>query len=103
VTRLATYFNFDEFIHGPHHRYPRAPGIQLEAKLAEFRRKHPDVVIPQFSTYRAALWDMLPWMLYPGIGQNAGGNVQYHVAPGVQNFVSEVGTGAEKDVERKAA
>lgn len=72
ITRLCSYFNFELFVHGPHHRFPRASSFELEGKLAEFQRTHPDAVVPLFSSYLAAALDTLPCLwLNPGVGQNA--------------------------------
>ena len=93
VTRMCSDFNFEEYVHGPYHRFPQASHFELEAKLAEFRRKPPDAVVPLFSTYRAALWDTLPCLWWnPGVGENARGKNQSHLPPGVDHFVSEVGS-----------
>ena len=35
VTRISSYFNFDIYVHGPHHRYPKAQHYELPQKLAE--------------------------------------------------------------------
>lgn len=91
LTRLSSYFNFELFVHGPHHRYPKAPGFELQQKLAEFQQRHPDVKIPLFKTYRAALWDLLPCLWWnPGVGANAGGQSTRCLDEGVENFTSEV-------------
>ena len=104
VTRICSYFNFDLFVHGPHHRFPKAPHFELESRLAEFRRKHPDAVVPLFSSYLAAVWDTLPCLWWnPGVGENAGGKNQDHLPPGVENFVSEVGSQPVDGVERRVA
>ncbi|MBS0203133.1 MAG: fatty acid desaturase [Planctomycetes bacterium] len=103
LTRLSSYFNFELFVHGPHHRYPKAPHFELETRLAEYQRKHPDAVVPLFPTYWAALWDTLPWLWNPGVGQTIGGDARYHVAEGVENFVAEVGAAPPEDSVRHAA
>ena len=91
ITRWCSYFNFELFVHGPHHRFPRAPHNQLSARLNEYQRQRPDIVVPLFSTYFAALFDMLPCLLRnPGIGVNVGGEVRYRHKRGVENFASEV-------------
>jgi fatty acid desaturase len=103
ITRLCSYFNFELFVHGPHHRFPKAPHFELESKLAEYRRKHPDAVVPVFTSYLAAVWDTLPCLWRnPGVGVNVGGVTQYHFSPGVENFVSEVGVNANQ-IARHAA
>jgi hypothetical protein len=104
VTRLCSYFNFELFVHGPHHRFPRAPHHQLESKLEEFQRRHPDQPVPVFSTYFAAMRDMLPCLWRnPGVGENAGGVAHYHVAEGIENFTSEVGTDVTNAEVRRVA
>lgn len=102
-TRLCSYFNFDLDVHGPHHRFPRVPHFQLQSKLEEYRAKHPEMAIPIFPTYRAALLDTLRCLWSnPGVGLNAGGQGQYYLEPGVDNFVSEVGSQAEEPANRAA-
>jgi fatty acid desaturase len=117
LTRLCSYFNFELSIHGPHHRFPKAPHFELESKLAEYQRAHPHAVVPVFTTYRAAVLDTIPCLWRnPGVGANAvkqarhqaaaGDPVQnaspataavpdqkteYLLPPGVDNFTSEVG------------
>lgn len=103
LTRLSSYFNFELFVHGPHHRYPRAAHFELESKLAEYQQKNPRAVVPLFSTYFAALMDTLPWLWNPGVGENVGGQAKYHVPPGVENFVAEVGAERAVDSTRNAA
>lgn len=71
ITRLCSYFNFDIYIHGPHHRYPRAQHFELERRMAEYRTNQPDAPVPLFSTYWAAILDMLPSLwTNPGVGAN---------------------------------
>jgi len=111
VTRLCSYFNFEIFVHGPHHRYPRTPHGRLVARLDEFRRERPEVVVPLFSSYRTAFLDALPWLLLnPGVGVNVGGGGDYGHITGVDNFVSDVGSEilrtdvpAESVADRQAA
>jgi fatty acid desaturase len=70
VTRISSYFNFDIYIHGPHHRFPKAQHYELPQKLAELKSAHPQGM-PIFPTYRAAMLDMLPSLLYnPAVGHN---------------------------------
>lgn len=103
LTRLCSYFNFELFVHGPHHRFPKAPHFELETKLAEYRQKNPDAVVPLFPSYFAAAMDTLPCLWRnPGVGLNAGGKNQFHVAKGVQNFVSEVGESTSESQQRAA-
>ena len=103
ITRLCSYFNFELFVHGPHHRFPKAPHFELEAKLKEYCQKHPEAVVPLYSSYLAAVWDMLPWLWRnPGVGVNVGGENQYHTVPGVENFVSEVGQATSPSSQKAA-
>jgi fatty acid desaturase len=91
VTRLCSYFNFELFVHGPHHRYPRTPHGRLVARLDEFRRERPENAVPLFGTYRAAFFDALPWLFRnPGVGVNVGGGGDYGHLPGIDSFVSDV-------------
>lgn len=70
ITRISSYFNFDIYIHGPHHRYPKAQHYELPRKLAELEAAHPEGM-PIFPTYRAAMRDMLPSLLRnPAVGHN---------------------------------
>lgn len=104
ITRWCSYFNFELFVHGPHHRFPRAPHNQLSARLNEYLRQRPDTVVPLFSTYLAALFDMLPCLVRnPGIGVNVGGQVQYRHQRGVENFASEVDVPMTSDESRQVA
>ena len=100
VTRVCSYFNFNLDIHGPHHRFPRAPHFELESKLAEYQLKHPGIVIPVFPTYLAAVMDTIPCLWQnPGVGVNAGGTNQTFVKAGVENFTSEVGREASSEAD----
>jgi hypothetical protein len=111
VTRLSSYFNFELFIHGPHHRYPRTPHGGLVSRLDEFRRERPEVAVPVFTSYRAAFLDVLPWIFRnPGVGVNVGGGTDYGHTADVDNFVSDVKAqilhidrAAEPVASRKAA
>jgi fatty acid desaturase len=104
ITRICSYFNFDLDVHGPHHRFPRAPHFQLQSKLAEYRAKYPDSVIPIFPTYLAAVMHTLPCLWRnPGVGVNAGGQPEYYLVKGVDNFVSEVGSNTANSEVRRVA
>ena len=74
LTKGASFLNFEIFIHGPHHRYPRVPHRELSAKLAaEQQRTEPANPLPVYPSYRAAVFAMLPHLfLNPGCGENAG-------------------------------
>ena len=104
LTRISSYVNFDLDVYGPHHRFPNVPHHQLKSKLAEFQRKYPDNSIPVFPAYLAAVWNTLPCLWRNlAVGENAGGRNQYHLKPGVENFVSEVGGQLGVPEERRVA
>lgn len=72
VTRACSYFNFELFVHGPHHRFPKAAHFELESKLAEYRMKYPEADVPLFSNYLSAAWDALPCLWWnPAVGEVA--------------------------------
>ncbi len=72
-TRICSYFNFDIYIHGSHHRYPRLRHDELEQGMREIQsRAGQDQPLNIFPTYFAAIWDMLPCLWKgPGVGENA--------------------------------
>lgn len=73
MTRLSAFFNFDIFVHGPHHRHPRLAHALLEDKLVEYQNAQPDLPIPAFNRYWRATLAMLPFLVRnPGCGVNAG-------------------------------
>jgi len=73
VTKLATYLNFDIFVHGPHHRHPRYRHEALCDKMASYQSSNPEVHYPVFPTYMHAIADTIPAMIRnPGVGMNAG-------------------------------
>jgi fatty acid desaturase len=75
LTRLTTYMQFDIFIHGPHHRYPRMPHAELKQAIAPYLGE-TGMQAPVFRSYAQAILDMLPWMwLNPGVGVNVGAPV----------------------------
>jgi fatty acid desaturase len=104
ITRLCSYFNFDLDVHGPHHRFPKAPHTEVHRKLADYQRKHPEVRIPIFPSYLAAVLDTLPCLWNnPGVGLNAGGQNTPYASPGVDNFLSEIGSEAGGEKRDRAA
>ncbi len=73
LTRLAAFVNFDIIVHGPHHRYPKAPHEALEDKMIQNQTANPQVAYPVFPSYFAAMRAMLPSLLTnPGVGMNVG-------------------------------
>lgn len=73
ITRLATYLNFDIFVHGPHHRHPRYRHDALCDRMEEYQHENPGLTYPVFPTYWHAIADLLPTLiLNPGVGMNVG-------------------------------
>ena len=73
ITSLCTYLNFDIFVHGPHHRHPRYRHEALCDRMSRYEQEHPEHVYPVFTTYRGAILDLLPAILFnPGVGMNVG-------------------------------
>jgi len=62
LSRFLRYLNFDIAVHGPHHRYPKVHHDELAPKLKQYRQQHPDLPIPVFHSYMAAVWDVLPYL-----------------------------------------
>lgn len=73
ITRFASFLNFEIFVHGPHHRYPRVSHQNLKGKMHEHLQREPMLQIPCYSSYLSAVAAMLPSLLVnPGVGMNAG-------------------------------
>jgi len=73
ITRLASFVNFDIFIHGPHHRHPRLAQNHLEEKMNEYLLNNPGTKYPVYSNYLRATADMIPYVWRnPGVGMNVG-------------------------------
>ncbi len=73
LMRVCSYFNFDIFVHGPHHRHPRMTHGTLEPKMQEYCRDHPGIPYPVYPRYWQAVRDMLPSMFVnPACGVLAG-------------------------------
>ncbi|MFO1020159.1 MAG: fatty acid desaturase [Planctomycetales bacterium] len=92
ITQLCSFMNFDIFIHGPHHRHPRATHNVLGQKMKEYLVANPKIDFPLFNTYLKATASMVPFMfINPGVGMNVGAP-----APGeaktknISNFVGDV-------------
>ncbi|EDL56403.1 fatty acid desaturase family protein [Gimesia maris] len=91
ITKLCTYFNFDIFVHGPHHRHPRIAHNLLLQKMDDYQEKNPDVKYPVFTTYWGAIIDMAPAFLFkPGVGMNAGAPPPGKEKKQIDNFVQDV-------------
>lgn len=92
ITRLASFLNFDIFVHGPHHRYPRISHEQLRGKMGEHLQNEPDIEFPVYQSYLAATRAMLPCLfLKPGVGLNAGATAANRVTQeDVSEFLEDV-------------
>ena len=92
LTRVATYLNFDIFVHGPHHRHPPIAHNQLEKKMQAYIEQDPQTEYPVFPTYWRAFLNMAPHLFKnPGVGMNAGADrPQDEKQADIQNFVTDV-------------
>lgn len=91
LIKLLSFLNFDIFVHGPHHRHPRATHDTLRPKMEEYVRENPDVSYPIYTTYWRATLAMAPHMVRnPGCGMNAGAPSDAPKGPSVDDFVSDV-------------
>lgn len=89
-TRFCSLLNFDIFVHGPHHRYPRLPHAKLATKMAEHADAEPETKFPVFSSYGRAVLAMAGHLLNPGCGVNAGGDPPERMHASAANFASDV-------------
>ncbi len=94
LVRICSYLNFDIFVHGPHHRHPRAAHHTLRGRMESYVRGNPGVDYPVYETYGSAVRAMLPSLfLNPGCGVNAGGSQSNRLKnPDIQDFVYDVVT-----------
>ncbi len=91
LLKLASWLNFDIFIHGPHHRHPRVAHNTLGSRMEDYQAENPDIKYPVYHNYWQATWAMLPSMfLNPGCGRNAGAVEDADQFEDVENFVSDV-------------
>ncbi|MFK7821847.1 MAG: fatty acid desaturase [Planctomycetaceae bacterium] len=94
LSRLCSFLNYDIFVHGPHHRYPRMKSGKLESKMAEHVTRDEGIKFPLFKSYTGAVMSMLPHMFkQPGVGLNAGASVVNEVkVDDVSDFVEDAKT-----------
>lgn len=72
-TRICSWLNYDIFVHGPHHRYPRLTHDKLKGRMRDHLEGHPERAFPLYTSYASAFVAMFPSMvLRPGVGLNAG-------------------------------
>jgi len=98
LMKACSYFNFDIFVHGPHHRHPRLTHGTLEPKMRAYCSEHPDITYPVYGRYWQAVRDMLPSMLInPACGALAGvpigevsSRMEAHSPVQVDDFVDDV-------------
>lgn len=102
ITRLATFFNFDIFVHGPHHRHPRVPHDKLKRQMSDYLDRNPQTDFPVYRSYFAATREMLPTLLTnPGCGMNAGAAPPGREKLRPVDFVSDVAAEVLADADRK--
>ncbi|QDT65590.1 fatty acid desaturase family protein [Calycomorphotria hydatis] len=89
-TRMCTFINFDIFVHGPHHRHPKVSHDKLKRQMETYLEHNPDTDFPVFRTYTAAIFHMLPALLNPGVGMNAGAEAPGKSKLKVRDFVTDV-------------
>jgi fatty acid desaturase len=78
VTRLCSYFDFELCVHGPHHRHPKLSCDRLAPYMRGYLADHRQSPVPLFSSYRAAVLDVWPYLFRnPGVGVNAGGSFDF--------------------------
>jgi hypothetical protein len=92
LSRFLTFFHFDIFVHGVHHRHPRLAHTELETTMLEYAEHDPAVGVRVFPYYPLAALDMIPWMLTnPGTGMNAGAPPpSFKDCAEVQTFLADV-------------
>jgi fatty acid desaturase len=90
-TRFCSLLNFNIFVHGPHHRFPRLPHYLLVGKMHEHAANHPATQFPVFSSYTRAVRAMLRHLfIAPGCGVNAGSSQPAGTRSAVSDFASDV-------------
>ena len=72
LLRLSSFFNFEIFVHGLHHRHPRAAYDTLKSRMQHYIGSNPNTSFPVYENYLSATRDMLPHLIHnPGCGGNA--------------------------------
>lgn len=90
LIKLLSFLNFDIFVHGPHHRHPRATHETLRPTMEQYVQDNPEVTYPIYPTYWRATLAMMPHMLKnPGCGMNAGAP-EAPRSRAVKNFEADV-------------
>lgn len=103
ITKWCTYFNFDIFVHGPHHRHPRIAHNLLLQKMDDYQEQNPDLKYPVFTSYWGAIIDMAPsFIKTPGVGMNAGAPPPAKEKKQIDNFVQDVAKEVLADTDHVA-
>lgn len=90
LLRICSFFHFDIFVHGPHHRHPRATHGTLQQCMQDYLQHEPEVRYPVFRTYGRAVIDMLPCLLKnPACGVNAGQPLGASSLEQVEDFIPD--------------
>lgn len=90
-TRCLSYFDFELWIHGPHHRFPKQSHHQLENSMRQLELRDPERTLPVFHSFHSAFFDVLPWLFRnPAVGMNAGNKAPLTHLPNIDNFVTDV-------------
>ena len=106
--RIASFFNFDIIVHGPHHRHPRAAHTSLKRRMTDYVDAQRSTRFPVYDRYWLAAFDMFPHFLFnPGCGINVGATPPTNLVADVDDFPTDVvldipqippsGTNQEKD------
>jgi len=89
-SRVSSFLNFDIFVHGPHHRHPRATHGSLRGHMEGYLARNPTLPYPVFASYRAALAHTIPCLwLNPGCGLNAGKVPDGASVAAVEDFLAD--------------
>ena len=93
LLRFSSFLNFDIFVHGPHHRHPRAAHHTLQTRMGDYVCANPTGSFPVYRNYSRAVWDMLPHLFRnPACGINAGAATTAVSHIDVEDFVGDVVT-----------
>jgi fatty acid desaturase len=90
LLQVCSFLHFDIFVHGPHHRHPRATHGTLRGRMEDYLRKSPQLPYPVFASYASAIWHMLPSLWRnPGCGVNAGALPEHANLAAVEDFLAD--------------
>ncbi|MDA1180426.1 MAG: fatty acid desaturase [Planctomycetota bacterium] len=90
LLRICSFLHFDIFVHGPHHRHPRATHGSLQGWMEYYQRRSPQLPYPVFSSYWSAVRHMAPSLWRnPACGVNAGKVPDYADLAAVEDFLAD--------------